>query len=131
MVRLGPAVAVLVAALTLVLRAPASAQIAKHSGSLLDVDHDRGTITLAELGPWRLETETTVVMVHTIVVTPETDFAVVRRVAGAPGATAQELVLEDVEPWLVSVGDSVTVDCVRRAGRLIARRIVVTEAAVR
>jgi hypothetical protein len=104
----------------------AVAQVIKHSGSLLDVDAERGTIVLAEVGPWRLDTETAVITVRTIVVTPDTDFALVRRV-DAPTGLPGDFVVDDVEAWAIYPGDFVTIDCVHRGSRLIALRIVVVE----
>jgi hypothetical protein len=119
---------VLAGALIVALLVPASgvAQVVKHSGSLLDVDADQGTIVLAELGPWRLDTETTVITVRTIVVTPDTDFALVRRVDPSNGFSG-DFVVDDVEPWAIYPGDFVTVDCVHRGRRLVALRILVVE----
>lgn len=104
----------------------AQAQIVKHSGSLLDVDAEAGTIVLAEMSGGRLSTETSVIAVRTIAVTPDTEFRLARRVLDASGLVG-DFVLEEVEPWAVYPGDFVTVECVSRDGRRVARRIVVVD----
>lgn len=105
--------------LTMALTAPAvaSAQIVKHWGTLLDVDPDAGTIVLAEIGPWDLEAEGTVITLRTMLVTLDTEFL------------AGDLAVETIEPWDISPGDIVVVDCLRASGGFVVLRIVVVETA--
>jgi hypothetical protein len=116
----------LVLVLALVAPATAPAQVVKHFGVLLDVDADAWTIVLAEMGPWRLDTETAVITVHTVAVTGDTEFLLVRRGA-APSGVVGDLITEEIEPWAIYPGDFLTVDCVRRGEWMVALRIVVVE----
>jgi hypothetical protein len=127
MVRLGPVVAAVVLVLALAGTPSVGAQVVKHAGSLLDVDADGGTIMLAEFGPWRIDTETRLITVRSIVVTPETDFGLVYRTTDPSTDPPDDVVVEEAERWAIYPGDFVIVDCVHRDGRAIALRIIVTD----
>jgi hypothetical protein len=127
MIRLWHLAGALALALAAIAPEVGSAQVIRHSGSLLDVDRARGTIALAEIGPWRLDTETTVITVRTVAVTAATHFLLARRAADARTGHIGDFIEEDLEAWAIYAGDFVTVDCAHRSGRLVALRIVVVE----
>ena len=99
----------------------------KHSGTIVAIDEKAGTIGLAEIGPWKVRDGQTVMTYRRIIVTPETEFAIVGReyatLDGWPG--------EFIEGTLPSDGlyldDYVTIDCLHEGSRQIALKITVTE----
>ena len=99
----------------------------KHSGTVVAVDAAAGTITLAEVGPWRVRDGETVITYRTITVTPETEFTIV----GPPyelDAPPEAFVEESIEHGAIYVDDFVTVDCLDIGGdRMIAVKVAVTE----
>ncbi len=99
----------------------------KHSGTVVDLDRAVGKIVLAEVGPWRLERGETVLTRRTIDVTKDTSFALVRRVEAAPSGFRNDFVEEKLDGATMATGDYVTVDCLHRAGRLIALKVTVVE----
>lgn len=109
----------------LALPAFADAQQMKHSGSIVGIDRDRGTITLEEVGPWRVVRGATVVTTRTIVVTAATEFALVGRVDDGPSGFPGDFIEERLDPWDLRYDDFVTVDCLHRGSGLIALKITV------
>ncbi len=99
----------------------------KHSGTILGLDRSAGTIVLGEVGPWRLERGATVITRRTIDVTSGTTFAVVRRVEASPTGFPNDFVEEKLDGATLATGDYVTVDCLHRAGRMIALKVTVVE----
>lgn len=103
-----------------------------HSGTVIAVDRNAGTIELGEIGPWRVVGGVTVVSRHTITVTRFTNFVRVRRAAeprhgGYPGDFVEDL----LAPWEIRPGDFVTVLCQHDGRFLTALEIAVTEPAAR
>jgi len=112
--------------LLLALPALADAQQMKHSGLIVGIDRDRGTITLAEVGPWQVVQGATVLTTRTIVVTAATEFALVGRVDDPPSGFPGDFIEERLDPWDLRYEDFVTIDCLHRGARLIALKITVT-----
>lgn len=105
---------------------PGAAEMFKHSGSIFSIPDDAKTFVLAEVGPWRVRDDATVITYRTITLTPETEFAIVARsdhpTTGFPG----DFVEMRVGPEDVYLNDYVTVDCLHEGKRLIARKITVS-----
>jgi hypothetical protein len=102
----------------------AGAEMVKHSGTLLAVDRTAGTVTLGELGPWRVERGVTQVDRLTVVVTSGTEFARVRRGEG-DAAYFRDWVEEPLAAWSVRAGDFVTIDCRHEGRRMVAVKVTV------
>jgi Cu/Ag efflux protein CusF len=105
--------------------AGAAADVTRHSGSVTAVDRSAGTITLGELGPWKVVRGQTVVTPRVIAVTPETEFARVRRGAEGETSWSRDFVEERLAPWEVKPGDFVTVECRREGARMVALKVTV------
>lgn len=114
----------LLAALTL--PSWASAETTSHSGRIVAVDKEAGTIVLHEIGPWQVEKGVTQITTQTIAVSPLTEFKRVTRVPG-PGPTGWigDFVEESLGAWQVKTGDFVTVHVQRQDDRPTALKIVV------
>ncbi len=85
------------------------AAAADHSGTLMAVDRDRGTIVIGEVGPWQVKEGKTEITRKTIAVGAATQFVEVK-----------------LDPWMVREGDFVTVR-VEKDGKLpTATKITVT-----
>jgi hypothetical protein len=103
----------------------ASGEIVKHSGSLVAVNQAAGTLTLAEVGPWRHVGGVTQVDERVVAVTPDTRFARVRRAAdGGPGY-ARDYVVEPLAAWQVAPGEFVTIACRHEGQRMTALDVTV------
>ncbi|MEK7700648.1 MAG: hypothetical protein AAB418_01450 [candidate division NC10 bacterium] len=117
----------IVAALAL---APGTAAASDHSGTVMAIDPDKGTIVVGEVGPWQLKDGKTEITRQTIVVTPSTRFVASKRSrepgpAGWPG----EFVEVPLSAWAVKPGDFVTVHVEKAGTRWTATKITVPEAA--
>jgi hypothetical protein len=104
-----------------------SAEIVKHSGTVVRIDRELGTFVLAEVGPWRLRSGATVMTSQTVVVTPTTDFVFVKRVKSPPSGYRGDFIEVKLEPWDFATRDFVTVECRPERGRMVALRIVLSE----
>jgi hypothetical protein len=116
----------LIAAVTLASTAEAEKRM-KHSGTIVSIDEKAGTILLAEVGPWQVRDGKTVITYRTIVVTPETAFAIVGRNNGGPNGWPGEYVESALPPDGLYVEDWVTVDCLHEGAKQIALKITVSE----
>jgi hypothetical protein len=105
---------------------PAGADTTMHSGTLLSLDQEASTLVLEEVGPWRVERGVLVTMPRKIIFTRWTDFSAVTRAPDAPSGFRGDFVEVPVEPRDLKVGEPVTAECVRDAGRLIAMKVTVT-----
>ena len=95
MIRVRPVVFAFVLASLAALPGLASAQqVMKHSGSIVAMDRAAGTLTLAEVGPWRTEAGTTVVTLLTITMTPDTELTLVYRASDAPSGFSGDWIEE-------------------------------------
>lgn len=112
-------------ALVLGVAVVAGADTLRHSGRVIAVDRDAGTIVLDELGPWTVRRGATVTTRRAITVPPGTEFVRVQRAEDAPSGFPGDFVEVPLEPWRVEVGTFVTVEGVQVNGRLTARRVVV------
>lgn len=83
---------------------------------------DRGTITLEEVGPWRIVRGATVLTTRSIVVTAATEFALVGRVDDGPSGFPGDFIEERLDPWDLRYDDFVTVDCLHRRTTATSRR---------
>ena len=83
---------------------------------------------LAEIGPWQVRNGATVSTYRSITVAPETEFAIVARSDVAITRFRGDFVEVRVGREDVYLNDHVTIDCVHEGKRLIARKIIVTEA---
>ena len=99
----------------------------KHSGSIVSIDRSRGTVVLAEVGPWRVEHGEMAVSLVTITVSADTELALVYRSSDAPSGFAGDFIAERLEAWNLFPGDYVTVDCVHHGAKMLARRMTVLE----
>jgi len=103
-----------------------SAKTTSISGTVLALDRTAGTLTVGEVGPWRVKRGVTQVDPRVIAVTTSTEFKQVRRAAG-PGPTGWvgDFVETGLGAWQVSEGDFVTVEVQREAERLTALTVQV------
>ena len=99
----------------------------KHSGTVVAIDEKAGTIRLAEIGPWKVRDGRTVVTYRTIMVTPETEFAIVGREYATPDGWPGEFLEGALPPDGLYLDDYVTVDCLHEGSKQIALKITVTE----
>lgn len=97
----------------------------KHSGTVLAVNPDTGTIVLGEVGPWARRNGETVVTERKILVTAETHYVMARRVDGAPSGFRRDFVEQPIEGTDLESGDYVTVECEHRGSRMIASKVTV------
>jgi hypothetical protein len=120
------ALGALFAAAALILSAGVAAA-ADHSGTVMAVDRDRGTIVIGELGPWHVKDGSTEVTKRTIAVSPTTQFVASRRTK-EPGPTGWrgEFVDVPLDPWTLKEGDFITVRVEKDGKRPAATKITVT-----
>ena len=104
-----------------------AAHIERHSGSIESIPDDARTFVLAEVGPWQVRDGETVLTRRTITLTPETKYAIVKRVDDAPSGFRGDFVEFEIGPERVYLNDQVTVECRHEGTRLIAVKITVTE----
>lgn len=118
---------VIVAALALTL---GTAWGRDHSGTVMAVDPEQGTIVIGEIGPWHVKDGTIEVTRQTIVVAPSARFVVAKR-TGEPGPAGWvgEFVEVPRGAWAVKAGDFVTVHVETVGSRVTATKITVAEAA--
>jgi hypothetical protein len=107
--------------------AASAAETMKHSGTIVSIADDARTLVLAEIGPWRVRGGATVVTYRTIVLAPETRFAIVGRGEDAPSGFQGDFVEMALGPDGLYPGDHVTVDCRHEGGRFVALKVTVTE----
>ena len=102
----------------------AAGETIRHSGTILAVDEEGGTLLLAEVGPWRA-TDAAAVTRYAVKVTPHTMFVLARR---QPSHTTWPggFVEGTTEAWTVKTGDFATVLCVHEGRSATALEIVVT-----
>ena len=118
---------VIVATLALALGTAAASD---HSGTVMAVDPEKGTIVVGEVGPWQVKDGKTQITRQTIVVAPSTQFVASKRSrepgpAGWPG----EFVEVPLGAWAVKPGDFVTVHVEKVGTGRTATKITVPEAA--
>jgi hypothetical protein len=102
------------------------AQTSRVSGTIVTVNRGAGTLTVQEVGPWRVRDGVTEVTRRVLAVTPETRWLEVRRAPGAgPGGWIGEFVESARTPWSVRVGEFVTVEARRDGERGVAVSVVV------
>lgn len=103
------------------------AAAADHSGTLMAVDRDRGTIVIGEVGPWQVKEGKTEITRKTIAVGAATQFVASKRVK-EPGPTGWpgEFVEVKLDPWMVREGDFVTVRVEKDGTLPTATKITVT-----
>ena len=127
MKRLSRMVLLVAAGLAVVAPSAGAEEITKHSGTVLAVDRNAGTLVLGEVGPWRVERGETRITRLTITMVPVTEFTLAERAtdgaAGFPGAFL-ELPLDR---WYVKEGDFVTVTCLHEGQRLTALKVTVSK----
>jgi hypothetical protein len=108
--------------------APAwGAHVERHSGSIESIPDDARTFVLAEVGPWQVQNGETVLTRRAITLTPETKFAIVKRVDNAPSGFRGDWVEFEIGPERVYLNDQITVECRHEGKRLIAVKITVVE----
>jgi len=110
--------------------APCWAQpaVTGHSGMVTAVDRAAGTVTIEEIGPWRVEGGQTVVTPLTVRADGSTTWMRARRATGAgPTGWDGEFVEAPQGAWEVKPGDYVTVEVPREGKRRVAVRVTVTE----
>jgi len=98
----------------------------RHSGRVVAIDAQSGTLILDEVGPWRRESGRTVVTRLTIALTAETHVTAVFRV-NAPGAFVGDFIEVALGAADLVPGDYVTADCVHERRGLRAVSVTVAE----
>ena len=99
-----------------------------HSGTVTAVDRAAGTITIEEIGPWRVEDGRTVVTPLTVRADGSTAWMRARRASGAgPSGWDGEFMEAPQGAWEVKPGDYVTVEVSREGKRRVAVRVTVAE----
>lgn len=105
---------------------PASAETMNHSGTIGAVDRGAGTITLDEIGPWRVRGGTTEITRRTIAVIASTEFELAERTPGAgPAGWIGEFVEKEIPSGELKAGDFVTVKVAHEGRRLTALAVTV------
>ena len=100
----------------------------RHSGTVAAVDPQGGTLTLDELGPWRVHQGQTVITKLTVAVTGSTEWSRASRASGAgPHGWLNEFVETSIKPWEVRPGDYATVEMGRAGGRAVVTKVIVSE----
>jgi hypothetical protein len=100
----------------------------RHSGTVTAVDRAAGTVTIEEIGPWRVEGGQTVVTPLTVEADGSTTWRRARRATGAgPSGWDGEFVEAPQGAWEVKPGDYVTVEVPREGKRRVAVRVTVAE----
>jgi hypothetical protein len=100
----------------------------RHSGTVAAVDRTGGTLTLEELGPWRVQHGKTVITKRTVTVTGSTEWTrASRAIRVGPQGWLNEFVETSIGPWEVRPGDYATVEMGPRAGRAVATKVIVAE----
>jgi len=110
--------------------APCWAQpaVTGHSGMVMAVDRAAGTVTIEEIGPWRVEGGQTVVTALTVRADGSTTWMRARRATGGgPTGWDGEFVEAPQGAWEVRRGDYVTVEVPREGKRRVAVRVTVAE----
>ena len=128
MIRWHHAVAIVVGVLLALFAAvpPAAAeQFMKHSGTIVGIDRTTHKITVAEVGPWRVERGKTVTTPLVIEVGTTTELTMVHRAPDTATGFPGDFVEEPLEAWDLFFFDYVTVDCLHKDGRMIALKITV------
>lgn len=116
----------LVIAFLMLLPVSAGAETTTHSGTILALNKEAGTIVLGEIGPWRVKGGVTEVTERTIAVTPATVFKEVKRAPGAgPSGWVGEFVEAGLGAWELKKGDFVTVQVRQEGQRLTAVSVAV------
>lgn len=100
------------------------AEGARHSGTVVAIDPQRGVMVIDEVGPGRGPTPT--IVRRTIGFTTATRFRSFIRV-DVHGAFAGDFIEVALDAEDVSVGDLVTAECVSARGGLVATRVTVAE----
>jgi hypothetical protein len=92
------------------------------------VDRAAGTVTIEEIGPWRVEGGQTVVTQLTVRADASTSWMRARRATGAgPSRWDGEFVEAPQSAWEVKPGDYVTVEVPREGKGRVAIRVTVAE----
>lgn len=110
--------------------APSWAQpaLTGHSGTVTAVDRTAGTVSIEEIGPWRVEAGQTVVTPLTVRADGSTSWMRARRATGAgPSGWHGEYVEAPQAAWEVNPGDYVTIQLPREGKRRVAVRVTVAE----
>ncbi len=110
--------------------APCWAQpaVTGHSGTVTAVDRAAGTVTIEEIGPWRVEGGRTVVTPLTVRADGSTTWMRARRATGAgPSGWDGEFIEASQGAWEVKPGDYVTVEVPREGKGRVAIRVTIAE----
>jgi hypothetical protein len=103
--------------------------VKRHSGVIVAIADDAKTFVLAEVGPWQVRNGATVLTYRTIMLMPETQFAMIGRADDAPSGFPGDFVEVVLGPEDVYLNDYVTVECRYEGKRLPAVKITVAELA--
>lgn len=96
----------------------------RHSGTVVEIDPQRGVLVIDETGPGRGEAAT--IIRRAISLTAATRFRSFIRV-DVMGGFAGDFIEVALDAEDVSIGDFVTAECVLTRGRLIATRVTLAE----
>jgi hypothetical protein len=122
-VRMVAMVGVLSVAVASLAAAAGGAAVSRHSGAVEAIDAGRGTLVLAEVGPWTVKSDRTVITTRTIALTAATVYRRASRGDAAPSGFPGDFVLRPVTVRDIAAGDLVTAECERRDGTLVARTV--------
>src|SRR5687768_13737421 len=84
-------------------------ELVKHSGVIVAIANDGRSFVLAEVGPWQLKEGKTVTSSQSIILLPETQFAIVGRADDAPSGFPGDFVEVPLTAEEVYLNDFVTV----------------------
>jgi hypothetical protein len=98
----------------------------KHSGTVVAIDSQTGSLTIAEVGPSPGAAGKSQIIEQTFALTRTTAYAVFRRV-NVSGKFAGDFVEVALEATDVAIGDQATVECTRQGGRLVALKVALAD----
>ena len=105
----------------------ARGELLRYSGVVDSVDRSSGSLTIGEVGPWRLERGQTVITRRTVHWDAQTRFVRLRRVADPPSGYRGDFVEEHADASAATPGAFVTVECERYGTRLRAIRLAIAD----
>jgi len=116
--------------LLLILAMPGAGQAAatRHSGTVVAVDRDAGTIVIEELGPWRVRGGQTVITRFTVKLDKPAWWTRARRATGAgPLGWEGEFIEVPQDAWGLRPGEYATIELTGAGKGQAARRVTVSE----
>ena len=107
---------------------PAEAAATRHSGTVVAVDRDAGTIVIEEIGPWRVKDGQTVITRFTVKAGESTAWTRARRATGAgPSGWDGEFIEVPQDAWELKRGEYATIELEGAGKGQVATRVTVSE----